>query len=115
MKIKIFFIAILFIAFANWTQAQAENPVLKNTFKESSGQLVVVDMWNRLKVSALNYETVTKLIAAVESLKQDLQNANKTISEQKRTIDRMQHELNEQKRKLDAVENDMRNLKNKLK
>ncbi|MDR1198636.1 MAG: hypothetical protein LBK94_06440 [Prevotellaceae bacterium] len=109
MKIKILFIAILFIALANCAQAQAENPVLKNTFKESGGQLVVVDTWSRLKVSTLSYETVKTLITAVESLKQDLQNANKAISEQKRTIDRMQQELNEQKRKLNTMENDIRN------
>jgi peptidoglycan hydrolase CwlO-like protein len=115
MKIKVFIISVLIIAFANSASAQDKNPVLKNTFRTSGGQFIVADIWNELRISDLSYETVKTLINAVESLKNDLQNANRTISEQKRKIEQMQREFDEQKRKIDKMEDDIRNLKNKVK
>lgn len=114
-EMKIFFIAVLFAAFANSAQAQEKNPVLKNTFPTSSGNLLIADVWKEIRISDLSYETVQKLINTVESLAQDLKNAISTISEQKRTIEKMQRELDDQKRKLDKIESEIRYLKNKVK
>ncbi|MDR2126521.1 MAG: hypothetical protein LBP63_06810 [Prevotellaceae bacterium] len=112
---KILFIAVLFAALSSTAQAQEKNPVLKNTFTASGGQLIVADIWNEIKISDLSYETVKDIITTVKSLKQNLQNAVNTISKQKQAIEKMQRELYEQKQKLDQMESDIRNLKNKVK
>jgi len=109
---RIFIIALLFVLFVPYPQAQAQKQTLKNnSFTVKGGNFVTVDWQNELRKSELTFDNFKQIEKNVEALQKTARDLDRVVKEQQRTIEAQKRMIANLQRTVSNLEREVNNLK----
>jgi len=115
MKYSIIVICSFLGLFSLMVSGQSnQNPKLKNTFKETKGQIVITDTWNELKISDKSIEDINILQKESNETKAVINQQEVKINSQQQQIDDLLKLLKKNQETIQSLERELTGLKSEI-